>query len=179
MLRSALALLVVLVAGSTDLHHSHEAHVHVHTHGTNATAHHASAAAVGTTPLPPSPPPLIPVLNRNASADEAQLPSYAYEDDTSAADDGSDDAGGRASQQEKEAVEQHLWAELDIDEDRDEPIFKIVVVIITLGVVAYFVRTYWCTRCLRHHDSFSRGLYSTAGLENAADDWPPRPSRDS
>ena len=71
-------------------------------------------------------------------------------------------------------MEQHLWAELDIDEDRDEPVFKVIVILVTLGVLAYFMRTYWCTRCVRHHDSLSRGRYATADLGHGADEWPPR-----
>ena len=106
--------------------------------------------------------------------------SYAY-DDSEASDadqSSSDDSNVKLTKQEKDELEQHLWDELDIDEDRDEPVFKVLVIVVTLGVVAYFVRTY-CAPCARHQDSMSRGRYATAGLGQADDPWQAHASRDS
>jgi hypothetical protein len=82
---------------------------------------------------------------------------------------------------DNEHIEQDLWTELDIDEDRDEPIFKIVVLLVTAGVVVAGIRAHCCTgykQVPAEHDRDS---------ELARPNWPdlptamrpPRLSRDS
>ena len=65
--------------------------------------------------------------------------SYAYEDSNTLEDD-----KVLVDVADREHMEKDLWTELDIDEDRDEPIFKVVVLLITVGVAAWFVRTHCC-----------------------------------
>lgn len=181
---SVIAQLALVAASTHDAAHAHESRAHVHAHASNVSAHHSSAAAAASPPplLAPTPPAVLQrpsaLISANTTSD-ARAPTYAYEDTSDSAGDDSDDAAPKETPQEKAAVEQHLWAELDIDEDRDEPVFKVIVILVTLGVLAYFMRTYWCTRCVRHHDSLSRGRYATADLGHGADECPPRGSRGS
>ena len=66
--------------------------------------------------------------------------SYAYEDDPDA------NAVDDEANEDKEHMEKDLWTELDIDEDRDEPVLKVTVVVLTLGVLIAGVRFHCCRR---------------------------------
>jgi hypothetical protein len=104
-------------------------------------------------PPRPPPPPLPPPSRHHAL--NASAESYAYdESDEDHADDdgGDDDENASLSPQEKEQLEEHLWFELDIDEDRDEPVFKVLVIAITACAIGCFCRAHCCHGSKgRHH----------------------------
>ena len=126
-----------------------------HEHG----AHHA---------LQPPGPSLPPPDESSADTQQEALRTrtYAYDDEgveeeeEAAGDDGDDEAIAKTPQ-EKAALEKLMWTELDIDEDRDEPVFKVLVILVTLGAIGYLVRTH----CLphRHHQVATMGRYATPG----------------
>ena len=45
---------------------------------------------------------------------------------------------------DKDHLEKDLWRELDIDEDRDVPVLKVTVIIITVAAITAFVRAHVC-----------------------------------
>ena len=104
-------------------------------HASHHGWHHAPVPSPGLPPPSASP----PAPNATASAE-----SYAYDDD-----DDDDDDGSTTNDDEvetKEDMENDLWKELDIDEDRDEPILKVTVVLFTVGVFVVGVRHHCCQR---------------------------------
>ena len=104
-------------------------------------AHTPHAPPPSPQPLPLQPPPPRPPVARNAS----DTVSYAYEDEDD--DDSPSDASSDDTEVlDKVDMEEDLWKELDIDEDRDEPILKVTVVLLTAIVVVAGVRKHCCHR---------------------------------
>ena len=91
-------------------------------------------------PVPPPTQPAQPATPQNSTGGEAAAASYAYEDDVEAGENEQEAVEGT----DKDDMEQDLWTELDIDEDRDEPILKVTVVLLTIAVVVAGVRTHCC-----------------------------------
>ena len=86
--------------------------------------------------------------------------SYVYDEDDDDHADGADDVddgddaneGAHLNSKQKEQLEEKLWFELDIDEDRDEPVLKVLVIAMTACMVGCFCRTHCChTSKGRHH----------------------------
>ena len=155
-----LAVLLASAAAAPAVHHQHTdaapqhdtpptsdttAAAHVPTHHQHAVEpqQHAHASSGRAHPMPNAPPsPSLPrshVAGSNDSLPTAGS-SYAYDDDR---DDG---AAPELVLTDYEHMEKDLWTELDIDEDRDEPILKVTVVVLTIGVIAWCCRTHCCSK---------------------------------
>lgn len=117
------------------------------------------SGAASNPPRPPPPPPTpLPPPPRHAVNTSAEE-TYEYDeydedhaDDTEGDDASSSDEQTSLSTLEKEQLEEHLWFELDIDEDRDEPVFKVLVLAITACAIGGFCRAHCCHGSKgRHH----------------------------
>ena len=134
--------------------------------GDTLTPHHAPPL-----PLPPSPPISPPPGHSAAKStglhNEGNSPSYmAYEDksdddgDNDDEDGSDDDDRTPLSDEEKSDLEEDLWFDLDIDEDRDEPVLKVLVITVTVAFVLCLMRAH-CVGCScsskRHHHRIEDG----------------------
>jgi hypothetical protein len=158
----AIALALALASATTTPHHNATTH-HQHEPQQQQQQHEHSSKhhpPPGRTHVSPAPPPLIPT---NGSSPMVVFGTY---DDPP--DDGEDD---EPITRDKEHLELDLWKELDIDEDRDEPILKVVVLSLALAAIFAFCRAHCCHRyqSLPSNDSLSPRRQAEIDLAFAPD----------
>ena len=181
--------------GTSGAHSSTAAHAMVHSSSGGGSIHHNHHGSTPTLPpalaTRPSPPPAMAVpanvsgrpLMVNASEpgairDGATVELGDEDDVYGEADDaiGGDDEDPNA--EDKNTMESELWIELDIDDGRDEPVLKAVVVFATLGMVYALWRAH-CRGVSRTAPTFSSSgsvHHQAAPLSTHEEDWDDPPS---
>ena len=138
---------------ATEPHHAADHAAAPHAHGGAAGLATTARQQQQRSPPPPPPlPPPRPPADTAASDDDDEYYDDADTDDESAiaaaADDGADPT------EDKGEMEAELWGELDIDDGRDEPVLKGVVLLV--GAVMLF--GLWRAHCRGAGGGASKGV---------------------
>ena len=121
------------------VHHNAEAH---HSHGSNSEANgHVMTRTNSTLAVETVGISTAIVANaadhQMATSDDDLAASLSYDNGEAKGDGSNDDDGFIKSKQE---LEEHLTKELDIDENRDEPVLKTTVLLLAVAMIIAFVR---------------------------------------